>query len=79
MVWSEYRDEVHLLDTDLSGSESEDRVEYTQEDWQDLNSEHLLNMWLGLREYLETYYLGRTYLQKAQFNDFCEFVYKFSG
>lgn len=82
MVWSEYRDEVNLLDTDGSGSEDggpDDGPQYTREDWEDLNSEHLLNMWLSIQSYLETYYLKRDYLQSATFGDFCDFVYKFSG
>lgn len=82
MVWSEYRDEVNLLDTDGSGTEGEDghdNIIYTREDWEDLNSEHLLNMWLSIQNYIETYYLKREYLQSATFGDFCDFVYKFSG
>lgn len=79
MTWSEYKEEVNFLETDLSSEDDEVPIEYDQEEWHDLNSEHLLNMWLSLQSYLETYYLRRTYLEKATFNDFCEFVYKFSG
>ena len=73
MEWSE---------PDISGPESDvdeqHTIEYTQEDWQDLNSEHLLNMWMSIQSYLDMYYLKQDYLQSATFNNFCEFVYKFS-
>lgn len=81
MTWSEYKAEVSLLETDVSGSDGEGGApdDFTREDWEDLNSEHLLNMWLSIQSYLETYYLKSDYLQSAKFGDFCDFVYKFSG
>lgn len=83
MTWSEYKAEVELLDTDdFSGSGEEDHDDgprLTREDWDDLNSEHMLNMWLSIQNYLETFYLKREYLNQATFGDFCDFVYKFSG
>jgi hypothetical protein len=44
----------------------------------DWNSEHLLNMWMSLRQYREDNYIHNTMLNCATFNDFCHFVMKFS-
>ena len=41
------------------------------EDWQDWNSEELLNLWMSIVEYHEVWYLPLT----KTFNEFCEFVY----
>ena len=62
------------------------------QNWMDWYSNDLLNMWMGLRTYREDTYLTSslmgeasedTYLTsslmgEATFNDFCEFVYRFS-
>ena len=78
MVWSEYREEATAADDDyVSGQESdsgENNEPLHPEDWQDWNSQHLLNMWMSIREYRETCGL----LQLASFNDFCNFAYEFS-
>jgi hypothetical protein len=60
--------------TSNSESESDDEIfkEFCQEDWQDWNSEVLLNLWMSIVEYHENWYLP---LHRS-FNDFCEFVYK---
>lgn len=42
------------------------------EDWQDLHSQELLNLWMSIVEYHEDWYLP---LRKT-FNQFCEFVYR---
>jgi hypothetical protein len=53
-------------------SESEDEcIRLTQEDWIDWNSEELLNVWMSIVEYHETWYLPL----RQTFNQFCEFVY----
>jgi hypothetical protein len=42
------------------------------EDWQDWNSEELLNLWMSIVQYHEEWYLP---LRKT-FNEFCEFVFR---
>lgn len=55
-----------------SPAESEESSETLSiEDWQDWNSEELLNLWMSIVQYHEEWYLP---LRKT-FNDFCEFVY----
>lgn len=78
MVWNEYAQEAFSGDLaydSLDGDDDIDDEPLCSEDWQDLHSQDLLNMWMSIQEYLDTYGLRRTFLQKAQFNDFCEFVY----
>lgn len=48
------------------------------EDWEDWHSEHLLNLWMGIRAYLEDNGLQNTWLQRANFNTFCQFIRDFS-
>ncbi len=48
------------------------------EDWEDWHSEHLLNLWMGIRAYLEDNGLQNTWLRNATFNTFCRFVRDFS-
>jgi hypothetical protein len=42
--------------------------------WHDWHSEHILNMWMSLRAYLEDNGMSSTLLNKATFHKFCEFV-----
>jgi hypothetical protein len=68
----EYYDEI---EHELYAYDSQDD-EFTEnhlspEDWQDLNSQELLNLWMSIVEYHENWYLP---LNKT-FNQFCEFVY----
>jgi hypothetical protein len=44
--------------------------------WQDWHSEHLLNMWMGLRAYLEDNHLTNIMMTHMTFHDFCTFVQK---
>lgn len=53
-----------------SESDSED-FHLTQEEWIDWNSEELLNVWMSIVEYHETWYLPL----RQTFNQFCDFVY----
>lgn len=81
MVWSEYADQAFTgdLEYDDDCASSDDGAEPIHpEDWQDLNSQDLLNMWMSIQNYLDTYYLRREFLQKATFADFCDFVYAHS-
>lgn len=48
------------------------------ESWEIWNSEHLLNMWMGLRSYLEDTGINNTVMQKATYNDFLQFIHDFS-
>lgn len=48
------------------------------QDWEDWHSEHLLNIWMGIRAYLEDNGLHNTWLRRANFNTFCQFVRDFS-
>lgn len=69
-------DEYYSADVYFSGSsDSEDAdlvYELDDEEWQDWNSEELLDLWMSIVEYHENWYLplNRT------FNQFCEFVNK---
>lgn len=46
--------------------------------WQDWHSEHILNMWMGLRAYLEDNHLTNIMLTRMTFHDFCTFVQQHS-
>jgi hypothetical protein len=48
------------------------------EDWHDWNSEHLLNMWMSLRQYLSDNHASSSLMNNASFHDFAEFVRTFS-
>lgn len=73
---NEYSDDVYDLDTLLESSddESDEDLVLDPESWNDWYSEHLLNMWMGLRAYLEDNHLQHTLLVNVSFHDFCEFV-----
>lgn len=66
-------DEYDLYYYSSSGDESDSshEFEFTSEEWQDWNSEVLLNLWMSIVEYHEEWYLP---LRKT-FNEFCEFVW----
>ncbi len=83
MVWSEYADEAFSGDLaydSAGGSDGDGDADpgLHPEDWQDLHSHDLLNMWMSIQDYLETYGLKRMFLQGASFNTFCNFVYAHS-
>lgn len=44
----------------------------SQEDWEDWNSEELLNMWMSIVESHEDWYLPLP----GTFNEFCDFMYQ---
>ena len=58
--------------------EQEDDTPLSPEDWHDWNSEHVLNMWMSLQQYMEDNHLKSSFLTTAQFHDFAEFVRIFS-
>jgi hypothetical protein len=83
---NEYRDDASLLysqnDDEFIQDEDvppeDDELILDPESWHDWHSEDLLNMWMGLRAYLEDRYMDQTLMNKASFHDFCEFVRFFS-
>jgi hypothetical protein len=69
----EYYDEIEheLYVYDSQDDDNNGDNQLSPEDWQDLNSQELLNLWMSIVEYHENWYLP---LNKT-FNQFCEFVY----
>lgn len=72
-----YQDDDPTLD-DPSPGDDDDELILDPESWHDWHSEDLLNMWMGLRAYLEDRYMDKTLMPRATFHDFCEFVRFFS-
>lgn len=62
-------EEFELFQYDNDSDEDDDIL--SPEDWQDMNSEELLNVWMSIVEYYEYWYLP---LNKT-FNQLCQFVY----
>jgi len=52
----------------------EQDFELDDESWQDWYSEHTLNMWMSIRQYLEDNSLQHLLLNTATYHDFVEFV-----
>lgn len=73
---NEYSDVVYDGDVvyDSSDDDHDQELELDPESWHDWHSEHLLNMWMGLRAYMEDNHLQTTFLLDVSFHDFCEFV-----
>ena len=61
-----------------SGDEDDADLVLEPEEWHDWHSEHLLNMWMSLRQYLEDNYMNNMLMNHATFHDFAEFVRHFS-
>lgn len=55
-------------------SHDDNELVLDQEAWQDWHSEHILNMWMSLRQYLVDNSINNTLMNKATFHAFCEFV-----
>lgn len=66
-------DEEYVLFGEFSSDDDsiDDDIELDQEEWQDWNSEELLNLWMTIVEYHENWYLPLN----RNFNQFCEFVF----
>jgi hypothetical protein len=64
---------LHDDATQTSEDEDETMVDLDPESWQDLNSQHLLNMYMSLVEYCETQ--GLQFMTNVSFNDFCHFIF----
>ena len=65
-----YEDEEHEL-FQYDDDSDNDEEELNPEDWQDSNSEELLNIWMTIVEYHEMWYIHI----RRTFNDLCQFVY----
>ena len=59
--------------------EDDEMAPLDEESWEDWHSEHLLNMWMGMRAYMEDNGLNNTMMQKATFHDFIQFIHDFSS
>ena len=80
MVWSHYVNETHLPEIHHEDEQWDDSspqyLDY--QDWITMNSDDLYNLWFSIKQYRED--MGcSTLLQHMDWNDFCEFVYKFSS
>lgn len=77
MGFNEYYQDAFNGEDVLEDPDFDDDLEpLSPEDWMDWNSEHLLNMWMSLRQYREDNYIDSTMMNIATFNDFCHFVMK---
>jgi hypothetical protein len=88
MVWEEYRqvadgDGTHvemynISDTDEETVESR-HLYLKYEEWCDWYSNDLWYMWTNLKMYTREASLEPFVANTAEYNDFCEFMYKFSS
>jgi hypothetical protein len=77
MPSSNFVDE-HAYEDYSDDEEEQEQVPLDIQNWMDYYSNDLLNMWMGLRTYRQDTYLSHALMSDATFNDFCEFVYRFS-
>lgn len=78
---NEYRDDALVFENDPDYEEDcleDNELILSPEDWHDWHSEHVLNMWMSLRQYLEDNHMNNTLMNKATFHNFAEFVRIFS-
>ena len=78
---NEYRDDAIVYDDDADYEDDlpeDNELLLGPEDWHDWHSEHVLNMWMSLRQYLEDNHMNNTLMNKATFHNFAEFVRIFS-
>jgi hypothetical protein len=61
-----FQGENYAYDSD----DQEEDIDLSPEDWQDLNSQELLNAWLSIREYLDQHYINTT----AKYPDFVNLI-----
>jgi hypothetical protein len=79
-LFNEYYEDAFNGEEALDDHDLDDEPEpLDPESWMDWNSEHLLNMWMSLRQYREDNYVNNTMMNLATFNDFCHFVMRFSS
>ena len=85
MVNNEHNDAINytLVDSVSSDEENDTQPGYfynnqlSYEDWCDWHSEHLLNMWMNIREYNSINY--NPLLLNCTYPDFCKWSYNFSS
>ena len=72
---NDYAYEVNTEDLDPIEDQDDDNesVDLDPESWQDWNSQHLLNMYMNLKEYCDTQ--GLQFMNNVSFNNFCNFIY----
>jgi hypothetical protein len=75
---NEYGEDAFFESPDDVYEDEQEDFTLEPEDWHDWNSEHVLNMWFSLRQYLEDNHLTTSFLNHARFHDFAEFVRVFS-
>jgi hypothetical protein len=68
--YDEIEHELYSYDSPYDEDEQQ-RNRLSPEDWQDMHSQELLNIWMSIVEYHEDWYLPLT----KTFNQLCEFVY----
>lgn len=84
MVWSHYKNETNLTNTSHHNDNENDyddlpeNLELDYEDWKTANSDHLFNMWHGLRCYVEDACIKSDIMNFSDYDDFCEFIYNHS-
>jgi hypothetical protein len=72
---NEYGSDVFMYEDAREDEEFEEQdFELDEETWQDWYSEHILNMWMSLRQYIEDNSLQSTLLNRASYPDFVQFV-----
>jgi hypothetical protein len=54
--------------------QEDNTIDLDDESWQDWHSEHLLNMWMSLRQYIEENGISSTVMTRATFPAFVQFV-----
>lgn len=72
MTHEYYSDDSYDYSSSDSDFENDDSFILSQEDWEDWNSEELLNVWMSIVEYHEEWYIPL----RRTFNQFCDFVYQ---
>lgn len=85
MVWSHYKEETKTGDIHHNDAPDhyDDRIfppyePLDFETWKDWHSNDIMNMWLSLRTYLTDSVLQNDVMCDADYDDFCEYLYRFS-
>ena len=77
---NEYSYDAFAGDDCIDEVEEEDEMApLDEESWEDWHSQHLLNIWMGIRGYLEENGINNLMLQRAGYNDFLQFIHDFSS
>ena len=88
MVWSGYMDETNYTAAEYNSDDEQQPhdddlivprnrpMEY--HDWVTWHHEHLMNMWMSIKQYTQDSATGFRLFDQMNWNDFCEFSYQFS-